>query len=159
MAQVGRMESSSPISYALAGALAGGRTTAGPSFVCRRLGKRDDVPQNRLLRAFKSKPMRIALKASSAAELVADKLPMIGSRTRPLPLALRTVSGAVSGAALASADRRNAMLGAALGAVGALAGTFATSYLRGLLLGRLRVPAILAGLAEDAALMGLRRFA
>ena len=153
------MESSSPHSYAFAGALAGGRTTAGPAFVSRKLETRGVLPRNRLLRAFRSRPMSVALTATNAAELVADKLPFIGSRTAPLPLALRTVSGAVSGAALASADRRNALMGAALGAVGAVAGTFATAFLRNALLKRLGVPNILAGLAEDAALMGLRRFA
>lgn len=153
------MESSSPLSYAFAGALAGGRTTAGPAFASQRLESRGIVPRNRLLRAFRSKPMSYALTASNAIELVADKLPMIGSRTAPFPLALRTMSGAVSGAVLASADRRNAMMGAALGALGAVAGTFATAFLRNKLLGRLGVPNVLAGLVEDAALMGLRRFA
>ena len=149
---------SGPLSYAFAGALAGGRTTSAPLYVCRRLATHGAEPRNLLLRALQSPTFVIAVKASSAIELVADKLP-IGARTSPIPLALRTASGAVSGAALASAERRSALFGAVLGAAGAVAGTFATSSLRGALLRRLRLPNILAGIAEDALLYGLRRLA
>lgn len=148
-----------PLSYAYAGALAGGRTTAGPSFACKRLEAKQVPPRNVLLRVLQSKAFSTVLAASSALELFADKLPGVGARTSPVPLALRTASGAVSGAALASADRRNPMLGALLGAAGAVAGTFATSYLRRALLDGLHLPNILAGLTEDALLYGLRRLA
>src|SRR6202162_2927419 len=56
--------------------------------------------------------------ALALMELVLDKQPWIGARTKPGPLIFRLITGGVSGAALGSA------LGSISGGVGALVGTF-----------------------------------
>ena len=58
------MESSSPLSYAFAGALAGGRTTAGPAFVSRKLETRGVAA----LRAYEAMGPAFARDAEAVGE-------------------------------------------------------------------------------------------
>jgi uncharacterized membrane protein len=55
-------------------------------------------------------------------ELTTDKLPKTPSRTTPVPLTVRVVLGALSGAVLCLAGSQSLALGAVLGAIGAVAG-------------------------------------
>jgi uncharacterized membrane protein len=84
----------------------------------------------------------------ASGEMAADKSPGIGSRTDPLPLAGRIVTGALAASALAS--RGNRLPAAATGAAAALVATFALYHLRRTITTRLGVEDAAVGLAEDA---------
>jgi uncharacterized membrane protein len=92
-----------------------------------------------------------ALYISSALalmELVLDKTPWIGARTKPGPLIFRLFTGGLSGAAL------GAWMGAAAGILGALAGTYGGYYARHWIVANLKVPDIAVALVEDALAVG-----
>lgn len=94
------------------------------------------------------------LRGVAVAEMAADKLPMMPDRTVPPVLAGRILIGAASGALLARAAQRSAILAALLGGLLAVAGAFAGLNLRRFLSDNLGVPNIPAGLLEDAAVIG-----
>jgi uncharacterized membrane protein len=148
-----------PVSYALIGALAGGRSTAAPVLAHERLRARPVQPRSGLARALASDRVGQALRLGAIVEVVVDKLPFVGARTSVIGLLARTISGGVSGAALSIADDRGPVLGAVLGTAGAVAGTFALFHLRRGLQDGLRIPGVVAGLAEDVLLLGLGRLA
>jgi uncharacterized membrane protein len=86
--------------------------------------------------------------ALALMELVLDKQPWIGARTKPGPLIFRLVTGGLSGAALGS------MLGAISGGVGALVGAFGGYQARHRIVSNLKVPDIAVALVEDALAVG-----
>lgn len=81
-------------------------------------------------------------------ELVADKLPVAGSRKAPPGFGARIVSGALCGGALAAASGA-ILLGLLLGAAGAVIGTFGGAALR-LRLAKAFGKDLPAALLEDA---------
>ena len=87
-------------------------------------------------------------------ELIADKLPAIGARTKPGPLAFRMITGGLSGAALAIAGGESPIWGAILGAVGGVAGAFAGYQARHRMVASLKIPDIAVALVEDAVAIG-----
>jgi uncharacterized membrane protein len=86
--------------------------------------------------------------ALAVVELVLDKQPWIGARTKPGPLIFRLITGGLSGAALGS------MPGAILGGVGALVGAFGGYQARHRIVSNLKVPDILVALVEDVLAVG-----
>jgi uncharacterized membrane protein len=97
---------------------------------------------------------QIAGAAALAAlgELVGDKLPNIGNRIDPAPLAGRVVAGALIGAAVAGLtgrDKKNAAVG---GAVAAFLGAHLSFHFRRVLTNHM--PAIAAALVEDVVVLG-----
>jgi len=89
----------------------------------------------------------------AAAELIADKLPFTPDRTKPPSLMLRAASGALCGAAIASAMRESAVTGAILGSTAAVGAAFAGRELRRL--GhRQNWPDAPVALMEDAIALG-----
>ncbi len=68
--------------------------------------------------------------AAAVLELVADKLPFTPDRTGVPGLAARIASGAMVGAALSSARKKDWVPGAIVGAAAAVAGTFIGFWLR-----------------------------
>jgi len=91
-------------------------------------------------------------------ELVADKLPNTPSRTAPVGLCARIVTGAASGACLAVAGGATLWLGALAGAVGGIAGAFGGYHARVGLVRALRVPDIAVAIPEDVIAIGLGLF-
>jgi uncharacterized membrane protein len=87
------------------------------------------------------------------AELVADKLPATPDRISPFPLAARAVSGAIAGAAVCSARRKDPGPGAVVGALAAIGAAFLGFALRRSL--AKGMPKFLAALAEDAITIGI----
>src|ERR1700675_4372322 len=76
--------------------------------------------------AFMGSPWAVGvLTLGALGELVADKLPMTPSRTKPGPLAARIVMGGLSGACVTAAGGSSPWVGAVLGAIGGIVGTFA----------------------------------
>src|SRR4030081_762465 len=87
-------------------------------------------------------------------ELVVDKLPSTPNRTRPLGLIGRSVSGGLSGAAVAVSGAQSIAPGAVLGVAGAIAGAFAGYEVRKRLVRALKVPDFVIALFEDAVAIG-----
>ncbi|MGC2292224.1 MAG: DUF4126 family protein [Candidatus Acidiferrales bacterium] len=88
------------------------------------------------------------------AELTTDKLPKTPSRTSPMPLTFRVVTGALSGAALGIVGSQSAALAAVLGGVGAIVGTFAGYQVRHKLVTSLHVRDYGVAILEDLIAIG-----
>jgi uncharacterized membrane protein len=91
-------------------------------------------------------------------ELVADQLPSTPSRTAPVGLSARIVTGALSGACLAVAGGATPWLAILAGALGGIAGAFAGYQARVGLVRSLRVPDFAIALPEDLVAIGLGLF-
>jgi uncharacterized membrane protein len=85
----------------------------------------------------------------AVAELLADKLPKTPSRTAPLGLSARVVTGGLTGACIAAAGGQEALLGVLLGAVGGVAGAFGGYQARTRVVKALGTRDIVVALAED----------
>ena len=92
------------------------------------------------------------------AELIADKLPKTPSRTAPVGLCARIVTGAVGGACLAVAGGATLWLGALAGALGGMAGAFGGYHARVGLVRALRVPDFAVAIPEDLIAIGVGLF-
>jgi len=101
-----------------------------------------------------SLPAVIVFTLLALAELVADKLPQTPSRTAPVGLIARLVTGGLTGACVAAAGSGSALLGALLGGVGAIAGAFAGYQARTRLVKALGVPDVFIALVEDLIAIG-----
>lgn len=117
------------------GTLSGSRSMLGPALMA----------QSALPR-----PARTILTLMTAGEIVADKTPGIPARTDALPLTGRLVLGAAAAAGVAKHHRLQAALA---GAAGALTASYALFHLRRLATTRLRIPNVVAGMIEDAAVL------
>jgi uncharacterized membrane protein len=117
----------------LVGALSGSRSMLGPAMVA-----------NTAMPAA----LRPIVGLMAVGEMAADKDPRIPSRTQPVPLAGRIVTGALTAAAIAPHGR--GLRAAAAGAAGAVWGTYALFHARRLATTRFGVPNAVAGLVEDA---------
>lgn len=101
--------------------------------------------------------MQTGLVGLALLELVGDKLPFTPLRTKPLPLAGRTLSGGLAGFTLARRRKVNPLTATLLGAAAALASSYAFSRLRLAAVDKLHVPKLAAALMEDAAALSLGR--
>jgi len=90
------------------------------------------------------------ISALALGELIADKLLFVPNRTSPLPMAFRTLSGAMCGAALCISANRYIWAGILLGGLGAINGAFAGFHARRLLVKYVKIPDTAIALAEDA---------
>src|SRR5262245_43785610 len=82
-------------------------------------------------------------------ELVADKLPKTPSRTAPLGLIARIITGGLTGACVAAAGGEGALLGAVIGAVGGVVGCFGGYQARTRLVKALGTQDIYVAVLED----------
>jgi uncharacterized membrane protein len=83
-------------------------------------------------------------------EFVADKLPFTPARTKAGSVAVRAISGALSGGVLCSARKKSPWLGALIGASAAVGATYAAYHLRRTAEARLNLPDPVLAVAEDA---------
>lgn len=88
-------------------------------------------------------------------ELLADQLPSTPSRTAPVGLSARILTGALTGACLAVAGGATLWLGALAGALGGIAGAFAGYQARVGLIRMLHVPDFAIAIPEDVIAIGL----
>lgn len=95
----------------------------------------------------------------AVGEMVADKLPFVPSRIKPLPLAGRGFIGGVAGAALFKNAHKSIPVGLLIGAAAATAGSFAGYHARSFLTKRTGLPDFVFAIAEDAVAIGLGRLA
>lgn len=98
-----------------------------------------------------------ALRVLAAGEMLVDKLPFMPARTAPPILAGRVLLGALAGAAVAIAYRRNLLVGALLAGAAAALSSFAGLALRTTATQRLGVPDPLVALVEDAMVVAAGR--
>ncbi len=155
------MERTEVLTAAGLGVVAGMRSVSAPAFLSQRLVRDSGVAGGRLDRALSSKAGAWTLAVLALGELVGDKLPKTPARIAPPALAMRLLSGAVVGAAVARRDKRPVLGPVLVGAAASLASTFAFYALRKFATQRLRVPNVVAGLLEDAltATLGVRLLA
>lgn len=91
-------------------------------------------------------------------EFVADQLPSTPSRTAPVGLSARVVTGALSGACLAIAGGGMLWVAALAGALGGIAGAFGGYQARVGLVRTLHVPDFAIAIPEDLVAIGLGVF-
>ncbi len=96
---------------------------------------------------------------AAAGEMIVDKLPVAPARTLPPALAVRVLSGALCGRALAGDGGTAKLLGLACGAAGALAGSYGGYALRHYLTSQRVWPDTPVALVEDLLTIGLARAA
>ena len=94
-------------------------------------------------------PARWAVFGATAAELAADKLPMIPPRTAPLPLLGRVAAAAAAGATVGGT--RGAVAAAVVGG----AATYGAKAARVAIVRRSGVPDPVVAVAEDAIALGI----
>ena len=88
-------------------------------------------------------------------EYVNDKLPKTPSRTAPLELVARIVTGGLSGGSVSVSAGQSLLAGAALGAIGAVAGAFGGYQARTRLVRGLKVKDIFVAVLEDLVAISL----
>jgi uncharacterized membrane protein len=137
------------------GAVAGLRSMSAPALVAQaaRTGSLDLTTGP--LAFLGTQPAADIVTGLALAELVVDKLPSTPDRIAPFPLAARAVSGAVVGAAVCSARRKDPGPGALVGALAAIGAAFVGFALRRALTRDAKVPDLLAALVEDALTVGI----
>jgi len=96
-------------------------------------------------------PLAHVLPVLAAAEMVADKLPFIGDRVDPLPLAGRAAMGAVVGGVISAQRGQNVLLGGLLGAATAIVSAHLFYEVRR----RFPLPGVAGGLVEDLAVVAI----
>jgi uncharacterized membrane protein len=82
-------------------------------------------------------------------ELVADKLPMLPSRTAPAPLLARIITGGLCGACLCAAAGKSLIVGALLGGMGGVIGAFVGYAVRKRLVNNLHIKDFVIAVCED----------
>lgn len=133
----------------LIGCVAGLRSMMAPAIVCAAAYLRwihlEDTP----LRWMDTIGALSLFTLFAIGELIVDKLPQTPSRTAPIGLIARVVTGALSGAALALSGNVSGIHGAALGAVGGVAGAFAGYSIRHGLVTHTHLPDFVVAVVED----------
>jgi len=102
-----------------------------------------------LLSLIGSLPSVVIFTLLAVAELVADKLPQTPSRTAPVGLIARIVTGGLTGACVAAGGGEGSLVGAVLGAVGGVVGCFGGYQARTGLVKALGTRDIYVALVED----------
>jgi uncharacterized membrane protein len=149
--------SASPyIQPALLGIAAAMRTWSSITFVSFRLSRDGENAVEGTVFSPLASPVATTIAcAVSASELVADKLPILPNRIKPVVWTGRTAFGALAGAVWARASRGSTIRGAVIGGVSAAVATYALYHLRRAATTRLHIPDPLVGLTEDIVLLGI----
>lgn len=108
---------------------------------------------------LRSRRTLAVLGALAASGLVAETLPTMPSRLKPLPLVVRLFMGALIGAVVTREANASPVVGSAVGAVTSGAGSVVGYRFRVLVPILIGVPDIVGALVEDAAALGLGWFA
>lgn len=132
------------------GLLSGMRSMAPLALLSRQLAGRSPRGRGPVLRLMASPRAAALLAALAAAEMAADKTPLVPDRTDALALGGRIGMGALAGAAVARWRGGPAGLGALLGGAAAAASTHFAYHLRKAAGEASPIPDPVLGLAEDA---------
>ena len=132
------------------GGIAGLRSMAAPAILSRSVVEgRVGGLETTTFAPLGSRRVSTVLRVLEIGELIADKTPIVPSRTSPPAFLGRAASGALVGAALFVCGGRRAAAGGALGAVSAMATAYAAERVRMQITQRLGVPNVAVGLLED----------
>lgn len=113
------------------GAIAGMRSMTAPALLSHQLAQRPRWwPRTTIEQMLSTETAARILKVLAAGEMVADKVPGIPDRVDLPSLAGRALSGALTGAALASYERRPTMPIALVSALSAVGAAYAMFYTR-----------------------------
>jgi uncharacterized membrane protein len=129
------------------GAMSGMRSMAGPAALA--LNDDDGILDQRGARTI-----RRVLPLLAAGEMIADKLPFMGDRIDPLPLAGRAAMGALVGGAIAHDEHASIAVGALVGAAAAVVVAHIAYRLRK----RLPGSSAVGGVLEDGIVLGVGAF-
>jgi uncharacterized membrane protein len=144
-----------------AGTITGMRSMAALPAVSRYFDEHAPMQQpphvHQRRRLFVSRSARTILHGLAAGEMIADKFSIMPDRTALMPLLGRCMLGALSGATLFSAHRKQSISGAITGGTTALVSTYASYRLRSTLSEKAHLPNPIAGLVEDVAVLAIRR--
>lgn len=153
------MRSTTPGTLLLAaglGAMTGVRSTAGFAFMATHYTRDGLTRRAGPITRWAARSAVARLSALMAAgEAIADKLPFVPARDRPVPLLTRALAGAFVGVMLADARREPKVLPAAVGAAAATAAAIGITRLRRATTRRGRLPDPAVGAGEDAAVAGI----
>ncbi|WP_299826514.1 DUF4126 family protein [uncultured Pontibacter sp.] len=133
------------------GAVSGMRAMSAPALLSDELSR---LPGQSLVHSplhfLQSDAVATGLKVLAATELISDKIPNVPDRILLPSLAIRAASGGVVGATIFTANKASTVKGALLGAAAAIAGTYASFYLRKAIKKYTHLPDSLSGTIEDA---------
>lgn len=138
------------------GAVSGMRAMSAPAILSHFLSRSAQSSlHNSPLDYLQGSKLTTVLKVLAVAEVVADKLPAIPDRITPSSLLVRTISGAVVGAASSGVNGRSKVKGALLGGIGAIAASYVFFYLRKKLVQTTGLPDTGIALLEDTLAISL----
>lgn len=137
------------------GIIAGMRSMTAPALVSNHLAQCQPQTNGTRATALETPTLVLLLQLLAAGEMVADKIPGMPARTALPSLLGRSMSGALSGAALCAAYKQPVMAGAAIGAVSAAIAAYGSFHLRRWIGQALHVPDPLVGAIEDAVIIGM----
>lgn len=133
------------------GAVSGMRSMSGLAFLSRHLStKTGGRSHSAVVSLLATRGISKVITMMAAAEMVADKLPYIPSRTDPAPLIGRAASGALTGFAVSQHRGGNKLAGSLLGAVAAIGTTFLFHRIRKEVAARAIIPDWMTAGLEDA---------
>lgn len=133
------------------GVVTGMRSMLAPTMTSRALAARGDIESAREpSRTLAAPRTRLVLMPLAAGELLGDKLPFAPDRTIKASMLVRAVSGGVTAAALAGAQRQPILLPALIGATAACVAAKVGISLRKRYGGSSPFTNAALGLAEDA---------
>ena len=131
-------------------AIAGMRAMTAPALVSHYLQSHPSRKLQRTKLGFMQTRQAAAIcKVLAVGEIIGDKLPMTPNRTEAGGLVGRGVSGALVGATLALAQRKNHLVGASIGMVSALGATYISFLLRKKLTEETPISGLVWGALED----------
>jgi uncharacterized membrane protein len=133
----------------LIGCVAGLRSLMAPAIVCAAAYLQWVHLEGTPLGFMTSKVTLSLFTFLAICELIMDKLPQTPSRTAPMGLIARVVTGGLSGAALAVSGGKGLLAGVLLGAAGGVAGAFGGYRLRHGLVTQMNVPDFVVAVVED----------
>jgi uncharacterized membrane protein len=135
------------------GVVAGSRSLLPLALLSRRISNEgpDIGDGGWLLDVFADRRTAMALSLAALGELVLDQLPLVPSRTEPLPLMGRVIAGGLVASVQNLAEGRRSDSGALVGSLGAVVGSLVGYWWRT----RLPAPSALLALTEDAAAVAL----
>lgn len=143
------------IKAGLLGMFAGMRSMAGPAVISQAFtNKRFSKIRKSPLRFLGNSGVSKALRVMTLGELIIDKFPKIPARTASGLLITRASAGGLSGAAVSLAEKRNVVLGSLIGITAAVGAAYLFKNLREKAGTKSRTANTIAGLAEDAVLIG-----
>lgn len=131
------------------GSMAGSRATSAPAAVSQLLAEGPKSGLGTVLHWASNPIATKVLTSLTATEFITDKF-TTHNRTETPSVIVRSVSGALCGAALYQRQKKNVIVGALAGGLAALAATYALFYLRKGLAEKTGIPDSVLGALEDA---------